>query len=203
MGLLLHQDVNMYSTAGLSTMWSQSASEWNGTGPHAGMQATMFRSHAREEMAAAENGLAQATTLFQQGFPKNGEVLGLLLRAVVAHDAGLRQYDSWDYRGVLNSAEQSLSLTSQAFRLMGQADKIYDPLQINAVAQGSSFHPSIDSAQIEKALKSLTVEHSNECPLTAASKPLRTTLGGFRIVLEVVVAGLKIFLTAANQTCAG
>jgi hypothetical protein len=158
-GLLLHQDVNMYTTAGLSTVWSQSASEWNGAGPHAGMQATLFRSHAREEMAAAETALAQATTLFQQGFPKNGGILGLLQRAVGAHDDGLRQYDNWDYRGVLNSAEQSLSLTSRALAMMGQPGKVYDPLQINPLSDGSHFRGTIDAAEIERALKSINLEH--------------------------------------------
>jgi len=65
-GQLLYHDVNMYTTAGLSTVWSQSVSEWNGTGPHAGMQASLFRSHARGEMAAAEAALTQATSAFQQ-----------------------------------------------------------------------------------------------------------------------------------------
>ncbi len=157
-GQLLHQDVNMYTTAGLSTVWSQSVSEWNGTGPHAGMQATLFRSHAREEMAAAETALAQATAAFQQGYSKNSQIQGLLQGAVQAHDAGLRQYDNWDYRGVLNSAAQSLSLTSQSLALMGQAGKIYDPLQINPLSPNLSFRPAIDSAELTKALRSITLE---------------------------------------------
>lgn len=157
-GQLLHQDVNMYTTAGLSTVWSQSVSEWNGTGPHAGMQATLFRSHAREEMAAAETAMTQAAAAFRQGFSNNSQVQGLLQRAVQAHDAGLRQYDSWDYLGVLNSAEQSLSFTSKALAMMGQAGTIHDPLEIKPLPADVSFHPAIDSAQIEKALQSLTLE---------------------------------------------
>jgi hypothetical protein len=159
MGLLLHQDVNMYTTAGVSTVWSQSVSEWNGTGPHAGMQASLFRSHSREEMAAAETALTQATAAFRQGFSKNAQVSAILQRAVAAHDTGLRQYDNWDYRGVLNSAQQSLSFVSESLALMGQADTIYDPLQIKAPSTHSSFHPSIDNAKTAEALKSLTLEH--------------------------------------------
>jgi len=157
-GQLLHQDVNMYTTAGLSTVWSQSVSEWNGTGPHAGMQASLFRSHAREEMAAAETALTQATAAFQAGFSKSPQIYGLLQGAITAHDAGLREYDNWDYRGVLFSAEESLSLTGKALALMGQAGSIHDPLEIKPLAAEMSFRPSIDSAQIEQALKWLTME---------------------------------------------
>jgi hypothetical protein len=157
-GQLLHQDVNMYTTAGLSTVWSQSVSEWNGTGPHAGMQASLFRSHAREEMAAAEAALTQATAAFQQGFSKSAQIAGFLQRAITAHDVGLRDYDNWDYRGVLFSAEESLSLTSKALSQMGQPGLIHDPLEIKPPAPEMSFQPEIDGAQIEKALKSLTTE---------------------------------------------
>jgi hypothetical protein len=157
-GQLLYQDVNMYTTAGLSTVWSQSVSEWNGTGPHDGMQASLFRSHAREEMAAAETALTQATAAFKQGFSKNSQIWGLLQRAITAHDTGLREYDNWDYRGVLFSAEYSLSLISKALALMGQGGTIHDPLEIKPPAPDMSFQPAIDSAQIEQSLKSLTME---------------------------------------------
>lgn len=157
-GLLLHQDVNMYTTAGLSTMWSRSVSEWNGIGPHAGMQATLFRSHAREEMAAAETALAQVTATFQQGFSGNAQILGLLQRAVEAHEAGLRQYDNRDYLAVMDSAMQALSLTSQSLTLMGRAGQVYDPLRINPLPADSSLHPAIDSAELERALQSITRE---------------------------------------------
>ncbi len=157
-GQLLYQDVNMYTTAGLSTVWSQSVSEWNGTGPHAGMQASLFRSHAREEMGAAEAALTQATSAFQQGFSKNSQIYGLLQGAIAAHDAGLRQYDNWDYRDVLFSAEKSMSLISKSLVLMGQAGSIHDPLEIKPLAPEMKFRPAIDSVQIEQALKSLTLE---------------------------------------------
>jgi hypothetical protein len=157
-GQLLYQDVNMYTTAGLSTVWSQSVSEWNGTGPHAGMQAGLFRSHAREEMSAAETALTQATAAFQAAFSKNSQINGVLQMAVAAHDAGLRAYDNWDYRGVLFSAEQSLALISKSMALMGQPGSIHDPLQIKPLAPELRFQPAVDSAQIEKALKSLTVD---------------------------------------------
>jgi hypothetical protein len=157
-GQLLYQDVNMYTTAGLSTVWSQSVSEWNGTGPHAGMQASLFRSHAREEMAAAEAALTQAASAFQQGFSKNAQIQGLIEQAIAAQAAALHQYDNWDYPGVLNSAEQSLSLTIRSLALMGQAGSLHDPLEIKPPAPETSFHPAIDSVQLEQALKSLTLE---------------------------------------------
>jgi hypothetical protein len=147
----------MYTTAGPSTLLSQSVSEWNGTGPHAGMQASLFRSHAREEMAA-EAALNQATSAFQRDFSKNAQINGLLHSAVKAHDTGLREYDNWDYRAVLFSAEEALSLTSKSLALMGQPGLIHDPLEIKPLAPEMSFQPMIDSAQIEKALKSLSME---------------------------------------------
>ena len=161
-GQLLHQDVNMYTTAGLSTVWSQSVSEWNGSGPHAGMQASLFRSHAREEMMAAETALTQAAAAFRQGFSHNLLIQGLLQTAVQIHDAGLHQYDNWDYRGVLLSAEESLSFTSKALTLMGQAETIHDPLAIKPAAHEVAFQPSIGGAEVEKALKSITLERYKE-----------------------------------------
>lgn len=157
-GQLLHQDVNMYTTAGLSTVWSQSVSDWNGAGPHAGMQATLFRSHAREEMAAAEAALAQAIAIFEQGFSANGTIQGLLEQAIQVHDAGLGKYDAWDYRGVLNSAMQSLSLASHALALMGHSGQVYDPEQISAPAGEASIHSVIDGEVIRRALKSVTID---------------------------------------------
>ena len=148
----------MYTTAGLSTVWSQSVSEWNGMGPHAGMQATLFRSHAREEMAAAETALAQAIALFEQGFSEKAQVLGLLRQSIAAHDAGLRKYDGWDYLGALNSATQSLSLTSQALAQMGHPGQIFDPLQIDTISTESNIRPVIGSGTVEQALKSIAVE---------------------------------------------
>ena len=71
---------------------------------------------------------------------------------------GFAHYDNWDYRGVLFSAEQSLSLTSKSMALMGQPGSIHDPLEIKPLAPEMSFQPEIDGAQIEKALKSLTME---------------------------------------------
>jgi hypothetical protein len=157
-GQLLHQDVNMYTTAGLSTVWSQSVSEWNGVAPHAGMQSSLFRSHAREEMAAAETALTQAIATYQQGFSSNQGVLALLRLAAVAHDTGLARYDRWDYRGVLDSAMQSLSLTSRALAQMGQSGKLYDPLQVQPATFAARSFPALDRPTVEKALQSLTVE---------------------------------------------
>lgn len=148
----------MYTTAGLSTVWSQSVSEWNGTGPHAGMQASLFRSHAREEIAAAEAALTQAISALQRGFSKNSQINGLLQSAVKAHDAGLREYDNWDYRAVLFSAEESLSLVSKSLALMGQPGLIHDPMDIKPLAPEMNFRPAIDSVQIEQALKSLSID---------------------------------------------
>jgi hypothetical protein len=164
-GQLLHQDVNMYTTAGLSTVWSQSVSEWNGVGPHAGMQATLFRSHAREEMAAAETALNEAITTFEQGFSGNGEVLGLLRQATAVHDVGLREYDAWDYQGALSSAVQALSLSSQALTKMGDSGQIYDPLQMNPPPLASHVRVAIDTLAVEKVLRSMTIEQHKQASL--------------------------------------
>ena len=164
-GQLLHQDVNMYTTAGLSTVWSQSVSEWNGVGPHAGMQASLFRSHAREEMAAAEAALNESITTFEQGFSNNGQVLGLLRQAIAAHNAGLAAYDIWDYQRALSSAIQALSLCSQALMKMGHSGEIYDPLQINAPAIDLHVRVSTDTATVEKALRSMTIEQHKQSSL--------------------------------------
>jgi hypothetical protein len=32
-GLLLHQDINQYTNVGVTTLWAQCASDWNGAGP--------------------------------------------------------------------------------------------------------------------------------------------------------------------------
>ncbi len=123
-GQPLHQDVNMYTTAGLSTVWSQSVSEWNGVGPMPGCRQHYSARMPEREMAAAEAALTTAITAFEQGFSGNAQVLGLLRQAIVAHDGGLREYDAWDYRGVLSSATQALSLSSQALEKMGHPGQI-------------------------------------------------------------------------------
>jgi len=53
---------------------------------------------------------------------------------------------------------QSLSLTSQALTKMDHPGQIYDPLQINPPSFESRSRVAIDTAAVEKALRSLTVE---------------------------------------------
>jgi hypothetical protein len=127
-GHLLHQLVNQYTTLGVSTVWGQIISEWNGVGPQAGMQATLHRSHAREEIAAGENHLAYAIEKFKDEFSLNQQIKSLLKDALAMHDLALSNYDDWDYEAAIESAMRVLSFTDQALTLMGEPDRIHDPL---------------------------------------------------------------------------
>ncbi len=121
------------------------------------MQATLFRSHAREEMAAAESELAQAIGLFLGGFSQNSPIRGLLRQAVLAQTAGLQRYDGWNYVGVLNSAMQVLSLTNQAFTLMGAPGKIHDPLQAKFTSVLPSRFRPVNRLNLEAVTRSMTL----------------------------------------------
>jgi hypothetical protein len=127
-GQLLHQLVNMYTTVGVSTVWGPITSEWNGVGPQAGMGATLHRSHAREELAAAERHLSYAISRFESSFPQEVEPRRLLGAALQAHGLALKRYDDWDYEGALREAMRVLSLLDQALTRMGEPERIHDPL---------------------------------------------------------------------------
>ena len=113
-------------------------------------------------MAAAETALNEAITTFEQGFSDNGQVLGLLRLAIAAHDAGLGEYDIWDYQGVLSSAMQALSLSSQALTKMGHSGQTYDPLQIHPPPLDSHVRVTIDMLAVENALRSITIEQHKQ-----------------------------------------
>jgi hypothetical protein len=44
------------------------------------------------------------------------------------HDLALSNYDDWDYEAAIESAMRVLSFTDQALTLMGEPDRIHDPL---------------------------------------------------------------------------
>ena len=106
--------------------------------------------------------LTHATSAFRRSFSKDSQINALLQGAITAHDAWLREYDNWDYRGVLFSAEESLSLISKSLALMGQAGLLHYPLEIKPLAAEMSFRPTVDSLQIEQAMKSLAMERCQQ-----------------------------------------
>jgi hypothetical protein len=126
-GRALHQQVNMYTTLGVSSLWCQCTSDWNGVGPHAGMQATLLRSHVREEAWGVEAELDYAITLYRNSDTDKG-VENLLEDAIKQHQEMKKHYDQWDYKAALYSALQALSLVDQALTLMGEPDRIHDPI---------------------------------------------------------------------------
>jgi hypothetical protein len=132
-GRALHQMVNMYTTLGVSSLWGQSTSDWNGVGPHAGMQATLLRSHVREEVLGLEAELDYAISLWVSinEKPKKGgdPVEKLLKEAIKQHEKMKKKYDEWAYKDALYSALEALSLVDQALALMGEPDRIHDPIR--------------------------------------------------------------------------
>ncbi|MCO4770487.1 MAG: hypothetical protein KDA24_10700 [Deltaproteobacteria bacterium] len=134
-GHLLHQMVNMYTTLGQSHVWGQVAGDWNGVAPHAGMQNTMFRSHAREEMAAAEVAIQAALDL--AGPSPDSTLNAILNQAIQAHGQGKAAYDDWDYRVTIDQAMLALSLADLALTSLGEPDLVHDPLMI--VPPGSAL----------------------------------------------------------------
>jgi hypothetical protein len=158
-GHLLHQMVNMYTTLGESTVWGQIVSEWNGVGPHAGMQATLFRSHAREEIHAGEVHLSHAIDRYESLFAPDKAIGNLLSEALEAHDTALDRYDKWEYRGAIDAALTVLSLTDQALTAMWEPDRIHDPLappQAERVAAATSVPVGGGTALLERLQLTLT-----------------------------------------------
>ncbi len=128
-GQLLHGIVNQYTTAGISTVWGQITSEWNGVGPAAGMQASLMRSHAREELAAAERWLEYAADRLDSA--PNRAARRLLRSAVGVHGRAVRSYDRWEYRRAIRQAGRMLSLIDRALGELGEPDRIHDPLALS------------------------------------------------------------------------
>ena len=158
-GLLLHQLVNQYTTLGVSTVWGQITSEWNGVGPQAGMQATLHRSHAREEITAGENHLAYAIEKFKDEFAFNQEIKSLLVDTLAMHDLALSNYDDWDYEAALESAMHVLSFTDQALTLMGEPDHIHDPVtEAVELPTISVIGEAVDINQLKSMLETMKLE---------------------------------------------
>lgn len=126
-GRLLHRTVNQYTTLGVSTVWGQVTSEWNGIAPQSGMQATLFRSHAREEIDAAEELLSEAIDR-SGALGEPAQVVALLEDAVALHSLAIDQYLAWEYRKSLDSAVSLVSLLAEVFDELGEPDRLYDPL---------------------------------------------------------------------------
>jgi len=158
-GLLLHQLVNQYTTLGVSTVWGQITSEWNGVGPQAGMEATLHRSHAREEIAAGENHLAYAIEKFKDEFAFNKEIKSLLEDALAMHDLALSNYDDWDYEAALESAMHVLSFADQALTVMGEPDRIHDPVtEAVELPTISVIGEAVDIDQLKSMLETMKLE---------------------------------------------
>ena len=127
-GRALHQMVNMYTTLGVSSLWGQCSSDWNGVGPHAGMQATLLRSHVREEAHAAETELEHAIERYKQSYADDHQVRQLLHAAIGKHHTMKGLYGDWEYKEALFAAMEVLSLVDEALASMGEPDRIHDPI---------------------------------------------------------------------------
>ena len=127
-GSLLHRFINQYTTHGVSTVWCQCTSEWNGVGPQTGMQTTLFRSHAREAVAAAEQELRYALEE-AVGLPAVDQATVEQLRlAVAAHEEALASYDDWEYAAAIAATWRVLHHVDRALTAIGQPDRIHDPV---------------------------------------------------------------------------
>jgi len=138
-GHLLHSVVNQYTTAGISTVWGQTTSEWNSVSAQTGTRDSVLRAGAREMMADAEGYLGHAVEKLQTG-AQDGRVRALLEAAVETHKLATDRYDDWEYDKVLSLAQRLLSLTDQALTIMGEPDLIHDPL--TEIATGARSSPS-------------------------------------------------------------
>ena len=128
-GALLHRFVNQYTTHGISTVWCQCTSEWNGVAPQTGMQTTMFRSHARAAVAAAEQELRHALDQAAGQSSVAESTVEELRRAVAAHEAALVSYDDWEYAATIAATWRMLHHVDRALTAIGQPDRIHDPLE--------------------------------------------------------------------------
>jgi hypothetical protein len=124
-GRVLHRMVNQYTTLGLSTVWGQDVNEWNGVGLASGMQATMFRSHAREMIQAVEKLAQQATESAGASFAGQGAIAASIDAAAAEHAAAVNRYVDWEYRESIAAATRALSRLDEAFTAMGEPDRIH------------------------------------------------------------------------------
>ena len=98
------------------------------------MQATLLRSHVREEARAAEAELEYAISAWEQNDPGNKHgrkkhVKKLLKDAIKEHRKMKKLYDAWNYKAALFSAMKTLSLVDQALTAMDEPDRIHDPIE--------------------------------------------------------------------------
>jgi hypothetical protein len=138
-GHLMHSLVNQYTTAGISTVWGQTTSEWNSISAQTGTRDSVLRAGAREIMNDAEAYLAHAIGKLDAGEP-DGRPRGLLEAALQEHRRAKDHYDDWDYEGVLGLAQRVMSLTDQALTIMGEPDLIHDSREVERQG-GPGFGP--------------------------------------------------------------
>jgi len=125
-GKVLHRMVNQYTTLGLSTVWGHDVNEWNGVGLASGMQATMFRSHAREMIMAVEKLAQQASeSMGTSNFAGNAAIASSVDAAATEHATAVENYVDWQYREAIAAAERALSRLDEAFTAMGEPDRIH------------------------------------------------------------------------------
>ena len=103
-------------------------SEWNGVGPQTGMQTTLFRSHAREAVAAAEQELRYALDQAVSLPAVADSTVEQLRLAVAAHEAALVSYGDWEYAAAIAATWQILHHVDRALTAIGQPDRIHDPV---------------------------------------------------------------------------
>jgi hypothetical protein len=111
----------------VSSVWGQCTSDWNSAGPHAGMQSTLLRSHVRELALGVERELDHAIDLWSSTGAGN-EVNTLLRNAIRSHRQMTRHYDDWQYKQALYACLEALSWVDQALTLIGEPDRIHDPI---------------------------------------------------------------------------
>ena len=141
-GHLLHSLVNQYTTAGISTVWGQTTSEWNSVSAQTGTRDSVLRAGAREIMADAEAYLAHAIQKLEAQGP-DARVRSPLELALLRHREAKDHYDAWDYDGVIGLAQRAMSLTDQALTLMGEPDLIHDPLELRTARPSIYGRPSL------------------------------------------------------------
>ena len=91
------------------------------------MQATLLRSHVREEALAVEAGLDYA--IDRLAIAGNLQAALLVGGAIAAHHVMKFFYDKWDYKTSLYAALVALSFVDRALTAMGEPDHIHDPIR--------------------------------------------------------------------------
>ena len=113
------------------------------------MRASLWRSHAREAMAASETRMTQSIELWRAA-GRPSAVRTQLNHAAAAHALALASHDDTDYGGVLSRAMEALSATDAALTALGQPDVIHDPMAIGA----DMLLPCVDAPPTANAVQS-------------------------------------------------